>query len=154
MLSMQLCQKLVTSLIDAGSLSSLAIEQAFLTVPREEFVSFFYVEDTASEMMAWKQVDLQQITPEDFLTAVYQDDSLVTKIDGRNWPISSSSQPSVMAEMLEALDIQPGQRVLEIGTGTGYNAALLTRLTGNPASVVTIEYDAELAENAGKLLNR
>ena len=63
----------------------------------------------------------------DFLATVYRDDVLVTKMDGRV-PVSSSSQPSLMAIMLSALDVRPGMRVLEIGAGTGYNAALLATL--------------------------
>jgi protein-L-isoaspartate(D-aspartate) O-methyltransferase len=153
-LSTQLRKNLVASMVDTESLFSSAIQQTFLNVPREAFISSYYIEDATSEMMAWKRVDPQQITSEDFLTTVYQDQSLVTKIDERNWPISSSSQPSAMAAMLEALDVQPGQRVLEIGTGTGYNAALLTHLTGDPTCVVTIEYDADLAENARVVLEQ
>ncbi|MGB8343935.1 MAG: rRNA adenine N-6-methyltransferase family protein [Ktedonobacteraceae bacterium] len=153
-LSSRLRQSLVASMVNTGSLFLPAIQQAFLNVPREAFISSYYIEDATSQTMAWKRVDPQQITPEDFLTAVYQDQSLVTKVDERNWPISSSSQPSVMAEMLEALDVQPGQRVLEIGTGTGYNAALLAHLTDDPVCVVTIEHDATLAESARQVVEQ
>lgn len=59
-----------------------------------------------------------------------------------------------MARMLEALQVEPGMRVLEIGTGTGYNAALLATLTGNPASVTTVEVDAQLAAQAQRALQR
>ena len=57
-------------------------------------------------------------------TGAYRNDALVTKLaDGI--PVSSSSQPSLMALMIEELDMRPGMRVLEIGAGTGYNAALM-----------------------------
>ena len=49
-------------------------------------------------------------------------------------PISSSSQPSMMARMLTALDVAPGHRVLEIGAGTGYNAAPLAALGADVTS--------------------
>ena len=55
------------------------------------------------------------------------------------------SQPSVVAMMTEALDVQPGHKVLEIGTGSGYQAAVLAHLG---AEVFTIEYVPELAERA------
>ena len=55
------------------------------------------------------------------------------------------SQPLVVARMLEALDPQPGQRVLDIGTGSGYHAALLALLAGH---VWTIERYAELSAQA------
>lgn len=153
-LSMCLRGNLVTSLRNAGSLSSSTVEQALLHVQREAFIPFFYVQNMVDQAMAWEKVGSQQTTPKEYLEQIYRDQSLVTKIDERNWPVSSSSQPSVMAEMLEALDVHPGQRILEIGTGTGYNAALLAQLTGDPACVVTIEYDAELAENARKALEQ
>jgi protein-L-isoaspartate(D-aspartate) O-methyltransferase len=61
---------------------------------------------------------------------------------------SSASQPSIVVEMLGALDARPGQAVLEIGTGTGWNAALLSRCVGEHGRVVTIEVDPRLAQQA------
>lgn len=58
-----------------------------------------------------------------------------------------------MARMLEALDIRPGDRVLEIGTGTGYNAALLAQLTRDPALVTTVEVDPSLARRAEQIFH-
>ncbi len=55
------------------------------------------------------------------------------------------SQPTTVILMLQLLDVLPGQRVLEIGTGSGYNAALLAKLA---AKVVTVERHEELAEQA------
>jgi protein-L-isoaspartate O-methyltransferase len=56
-----------------------------------------------------------------------------------------------MWEMLDALDVQPGQRVLEVGTGTGYNAALLCERLG-PDAVTTIDIDSELVQAARERL--
>jgi protein-L-isoaspartate(D-aspartate) O-methyltransferase len=50
--------------------------------------------------------------------------------------------------MLEQLDVRPGHRVLEIGTGTGYNAALLAFLVGGTGAVTTVEYDEDVARSA------
>ncbi len=152
--SQHLRQELVAVLLQSAQLHSPAIQQAFLTIPREAFVPFFYAEDTTSRTMAWKLVTAQQIGMEDYLAAVYQDQALVTKIDERHWPTSSSSMPSAMANMLEVLDVKPGHRVLEIGTGSGYNAALLSTITGDPCQVVTIEYDASLAATAARALEQ
>ena len=55
------------------------------------------------------------------------------------------SQPTTVILMLQLLDVLPGQRVLEIGTGSGYNAGLLTKLAG---TVVTVERHEKLAELA------
>lgn len=73
-------------------------------------------------------------------------------LDANQNPSSSSSQPSVMAQMLEALEVQRGIRVLEIGTGTGYNAALLAHLTGSPALVTTIDIQTHLVRQATRVI--
>ena len=69
------------------------------------------------------------------------------------WPTSSSSAPHIMAKMLDALDLHPGLRVLEIGGGSGYNAALLAELVG-AENVTTVEIDAALAAHARRALSR
>lgn len=79
---------------------------------------------------------------------VYRDDPIVIKRDRHGRPVSSSSQPAIMAIMLDQLGVEPGHRVLEIGTGTGYNAALLAHLVGPRGRVVSVDIDAELAERA------
>lgn len=61
------------------------------------------------------------------------------------------SQPYIVAAMVEALDLRPQDRVLEVGTGTGYEAAVLAELA---AEVWTIERHAELAEKAREILAR
>jgi methyltransferase of ATP-grasp peptide maturase system len=89
---------------------------------------------------------------DEWLDAVYSDDSLATKraqVPGSNlsWSISSSTMPSLMVRMLQLLDVSPGHRVLEIGTGTGYNAALLCHRLGE-ANVTSIDIDPELVATA------
>ncbi|MCB5907641.1 methyltransferase domain-containing protein [Streptomyces pinistramenti] len=59
-------------------------------------------------------------------------------------PTSSASMPSVVFRMLQDLDLRPGHKVLEIGTGTGWNAALLSRRAGR-GRVVTVEVDGAVA---------
>lgn len=110
-------ERLVAALQAGGCLRSDTLTHAFLHVPREAFVVAFY-QRQAEPGMIWAMRRATQVEPEQWLQQVYQDEPLVTKLDERNWPISSSSAPSVMARMLEVLDIQPGNRVLEIGTGS------------------------------------
>lgn len=62
-------------------------------------------------------------------------------------PTSSSSQPSLVMAMLRELAIEPGMRVLEIGTGTGWTAGLLTHRLGD-SNVVTLDVDEDVAEAA------
>jgi protein-L-isoaspartate(D-aspartate) O-methyltransferase len=82
----------------------------------------------------------------------YEDEAIPTKWaeDGR--PISSSSQPAVVAAMLAQLGARPGHRVLEIGTGTGWNAALLDHLVGPAGAVTTVDIDAAVAGQATRNL--
>ena len=62
--------------------------------------------------------------------------------------ISSSSAPAIMAPMLEALQLDPGHRVLEIGAGTGYNAALVKPIVGPRGRVTTVDLEAAFARRA------
>jgi len=80
--------------------------------------------------------------------SAYRDDAIVTKRDAEGQPISSSSQPAIMAIMLDQLDLGSGQRVLEIGAGTGYNAALIQHIVGPAGTVVSVDIDADLARQA------
>ena len=82
------------------------------------------------------------------LESAYRDDAIVTKRDDDGQPISSSSQPAIMAIMLDQLDLGPGLRVLEIGAGTGYNAALMRHIVGDTGTVVSVDIDSEVATQA------
>ncbi len=106
-----------------GVLHSKRVEHAFLQVPREWFL------------------------PGLPLAEVYADRSVAIKRSGDE-VLSSSSQPSMMAIMFEQLAVREGDGVLEIGTGSGYNAALLAVLTGPGGAVTSLDIDAELVEAA------
>jgi protein-L-isoaspartate(D-aspartate) O-methyltransferase len=140
--------QLTRSLQASGVIQTACVAHAFQSVPREIFIERFYEPDGRG----WKSIE-KTLPEEQWLDRVYQDVALTTALNVHSLPNSSSSQPSIMAEMLEALDIQRGQRVLEIGTGTGYNAALLAELTQDPAKVTTIEVDAQIATRAARILH-
>ena len=124
--------ELVAELRATGVLDSDAVADALLTIPRERFIP---------EVMAQEGLD-----------AVYRDQAFVTKKDPRGMPLSSSSQPALMARMLELLELGPRLRVLEVGTGTGYNAALLAYLVGARGKVTSVDVDRELARRARRAL--
>jgi protein-L-isoaspartate(D-aspartate) O-methyltransferase len=113
---------------------------AFGAVPRETFVAGGFQRRDGG----WARPG-----DRDFLDLVYRDDVLVTKVDDGT-PVSSSSQPSLMAIMLDALDVRPGARVLEIGAGTGYNGALLSALG---ARVVSVDVQPDVADRARAALS-
>ncbi|MFI6874952.1 methyltransferase domain-containing protein [Streptomyces sp. NPDC050400] len=118
-----------------------AWRQPFARVPRHVFVPRFYEQDSDGAWTARNWGD------EGYLDAVYRDEALTTQLDDQQIPTSSSSQPSVMHTMLDALDPQPGHQILELGTGTGYNLALLVDRVGD-SHVVSLEPDTELAATA------
>jgi protein-L-isoaspartate(D-aspartate) O-methyltransferase len=105
------------------------IQEAFATVPRHLFV------------------------PEVGPSAAYRDEAFVIKCGPDGIPVSSSSQPAMMAIMLAQLELQSGHRVLEIGTGSGYNAALISVITAPRGKVVSLDIDLELVERARSSLS-
>ncbi|MFK0294835.1 methyltransferase domain-containing protein [Streptomyces sp. NPDC090442] len=132
--------KLTQVLADTGDLTDPAWRVAFETVPRHVFVPFFY--DHAGNRISSDDPD----TRAQWFTAVHEDRSLVThRTNGA--ATSSSSQPSLMAGMLQALEVTDGMRVLEIGAGTGYNAALLAHRLGDD-QVVTIDISHDITAPA------
>ena len=115
---------LVASLETSGTLSARRVAAAFRSVLRHQFLPGHPVKD------------------------VYEDTAIMTKFGERGVALSSSSQPAIMAIMLQQLQAKPGLRVLEIGAGTGYNAALLATLVGSEGHVVTVDFDESLCESA------
>lgn len=99
----------------------------------------------------------RQCDQQRWLERAYGDVAVIAQVDdghpGSVWwaPTSSASGPAIITVMLCALDAQRGHRVLEIGTGTGYNTALLAHRLG-AGRVTTIEIDPDLANHARQAL--
>ncbi|WP_242891778.1 methyltransferase domain-containing protein [Actinomadura litoris] len=127
----------------------MSIDAAFDAVPREAFVpDLVWVRGDDG----WAVPLRRQDDPERWRALVRSGDAVTTQIDDGAtdrgvWPTSSCSAPHVVREMLELLDLEPGHRVMEIGTGTGWNAALMAAIVG-PENVTTIEIDPVLADRA------
>jgi len=96
-------------------------------------------------LAAMLRVPRHEFTPAQTRNQAYEDHPLGI---GEGQTIS---QPYIVALMLEALELKPTERVLEIGTGSGYATALLAELT---AQVVSIERHESLANEARELLAR
>lgn len=119
------------------------VEHAFLMTPRHYFVRRFSV-----DYDHWIEVDGD--TVKNFLPLIYADATLLIWDDGHH--VSTISQPSLVLHMLELLDLKNGMRVFELGTGSGWNAAMLGRLVGKTGEVVSYEIIPELARDAENIL--
>ena len=143
---------LVTGLKQSQKLRNYSVERAFLAVPRHLFVEDFHL--TSSD---WSNQSLVRHNPDhpqaEHLDLIYDDRALITRWIGDSGT-SSTSQPSVVAESLGFLELERGMRVLEIGTGTGYNAALLSEIVGSPGLVTSIDIQPEVISAAGRALAR
>lgn len=115
---------MLKSMRQEGALTTDGVESAFSAVPRHLFLPNMALED------------------------VYSDKAIGIKTDGAGLLTSSSSQPSMMAIMLNQLQLKTGDNVLEIGTATGYNAAIMQHIVGDSGTVTSIEIDHDLAEQA------
>ncbi|MFI5796026.1 methyltransferase domain-containing protein [Streptomyces sp. NPDC051677] len=123
---------------------------AFATVPRHLFVPYYYVSGVAGGYERRWGESPDRRTRERWVRGAYEDVPLATRLrDGVL--LSSSSQPSLMALMLAELRVEGGDRVLEIGAGTGYNAALLSYRLGEE-NVTTVDLDPEFTESARRHL--
>ncbi|MER6530499.1 methyltransferase domain-containing protein [Streptomyces sp. NPDC001508] len=126
--------------------------EAFAAVPRHLFVPYYYVYVgvRGGQERRWGGSPDPR-DRERWLRGAYEDVPLATRMrDGQL--ISSSSQPSLMATMLVALRVEAGHRVLEVGTGSGYNAALLAHRLGDDDLVTTIDLEPEITESARRHL--
>lgn len=127
------------------------IRTAFAAHPRHHFIPD----------MVWPGISglplFRSADPERWTRLVYDNDAVITQAnDGGSGPVnrpsSSSSAPQVMADMIQAAGVSPGMRVLEIGTGTGWNAAILSSLVGPTGSVTSVEIDTAVASHARERL--
>lgn len=119
--------RLVEQLRQQAALRDPEVERAILTVPRHRFL------------------------PGHPLAEAYADAAIATHWED-GVPVSSASQPAIVAVMLAQLQLAPGMRVLEIGAGTGYNAALLAEIVGPTGSVTTLDIDPQITAEASEHL--
>lgn len=120
-------EALVDRLVAAGTVRTPAVEAAMRAVPRERFV------------------------PDLDVSRVYDDRAQLVK-ESEGATLSTISQPTMIAIMLELARLAPGDRVLEIGAGTGYNAALLGHIVGAGGSVISIDVEEDLVRDAADAL--
>ncbi|WP_105973253.1 methyltransferase domain-containing protein [Streptomyces geranii] len=123
--------------------------EAFAVVPRHLFVPYYYAGAVGGQQRLWSGSPDPRAR-ERWVRGAYADVPLATRMrDGEL--LSSSSQPSLMAAMLTELAVEDGHHVLEVGAGTGYNAALLSHRLGGDC-VTTVDLDPEITESARRHL--
>ncbi|GCE00726.1 methyltransferase domain-containing protein [Embleya hyalina] len=153
--------RLVERIAAGDVVLSSRIAEAFLNVPRHVFTPVFYRREYGDRFVPWRADDTGDADGA-WWDAVYSGESLITEVDGVHAehappegvfgaPTSSSTAPDLMADMLDALDPTPGARTLEIGTGSGYNTALLSRLVGAD-NVTTVDHTPHLVATARQRL--
>ncbi|MGP3946473.1 methyltransferase domain-containing protein [Streptomyces sp. 6N106] len=138
---------LLETLAASGELPD-AWRPAFDAVPRHHFIP--------GDIWEQRATCVPVTTDAAWWDLVYRDVPIVTQVDdgqadGPGIATSSNSMPTMVARMLTALEVADGQRVLEIGTGSGWNAALLAARLGSE-NVTTVEVDPVLAEKAAKVI--
>ncbi|WP_433330443.1 methyltransferase domain-containing protein [Spirillospora sp. CA-294931] len=132
------------------------VDEAVKAVPRERFIP---EEIWVHRGDGWSVPLRREREPERWAELVRSGDSLVIQMDDGEatdkgaWPTSSSTAPEGMVMMINAMDLRPGMRILEVGTGSGYNAAVLAHLLG-AENVISIEIDPRLAGQARQALDR
>lgn len=146
---MSRAQRLADLLAARGDLRDPAWRNAVAAVPRHALVPNAYRQDDTG---GWQPVDVSSPAG---LDLIYSPTTLVTAVVDRGTHQesgSSSTKPDLMLRMLDVLDIHDGHKVLEIGTGTGYNAGLLSHRLGEDL-VFSIDIDDELVKGARRRLD-
>ncbi|QNP70497.1 protein-L-isoaspartate(D-aspartate) O-methyltransferase [Streptomyces roseirectus] len=152
--------QLVRHLTESGSLRTEPWRAAVEAVPRHEFLREGFFEPVpGSAPTAWRPVSADA---DGWLGRCYTDESLVTQIAGTivpgdirgeilRAPTSSSTMPSLVVRMLEELEVEDGDQVLEIGTGTGWSTGLLCHRLGDER-VTSVEVDPDVSRRAAAAL--
>ncbi|MFF0574954.1 ATP-grasp peptide maturase system methyltransferase [Streptosporangium saharense] len=146
----------------AAAIGSAGWRTAVEEVPREEFLGEAVYRLHPEQ--GWVPVRRAEMSPDDWLALACADETWATQIDGVlaedatgpvgfARPTCSSTHPGLVVRMLETAGIGEGDRVLEIGTGTGYSTALMCHRLGSHA-VTSVEYDPAVAAHARAALTR
>ncbi len=123
------------------------IREAFLETPRHVFAPRF--QDGTPGL--WSDVEDSVLLQH--LNTLYADQPYCIYKNSEGDAISTISQPSLVLFMLYLLDLRPGLRVFELGGGSGWNAALMSRLVGRNGHITSIEILPALVANAQKALS-
>jgi protein-L-isoaspartate(D-aspartate) O-methyltransferase len=127
---------------------SAATQQAFTKTPRHLFVKRY------REFGSGEWHDVSDDNLQEHLAMLYIDRPLIIFGDDDDNIPSTISQPSMVLRMLDLLQIQPGHKIFELGTGSGWNAALMGQCVGPTGQVYSLEVIPTVAETAARVLER
>ncbi|MET8003976.1 ATP-grasp peptide maturase system methyltransferase [Nonomuraea glycinis] len=151
-------EELAALLAREGALTDPGWGRAVEAVPRERFLGeAVFDRDESMAGDHWHSLRRSHLPEEEWWEMAYADETWVTQVDGIpaeaagttvvGAPTSSSTMPSMVVMMLERAGISDGDKVLEIGTGTGYSTALMCERLGD-GQVTSVEYDRHAALRA------
>jgi len=124
------------------------IEKVYLDTPRHLFVDKIFDENESGELI---EIDITEENLEEYLDEMYENKALALVLNSeKETSISSISQPSLVLKMLKLLEIEKGQKILEIGTASGWNAVMMSKLTGDKGHVYSVEIISDLVVRARK----
>ncbi len=121
---------------------SEATQKAYLATPRHLFVKRY----RRWAIKEWLEISAENLT--EHLATLYADGPLILFGEDDEDVPSTISQPSFVLRLLDMLRVEPGQRVFELGTGSGWNAALIGKLVGSEGCVCSVEIIPEVADAA------
>jgi len=127
-------------LTSSGRLRSDWLRQALFHVPRHHFIEQYYDSEEANGIV---KINHEDLTHEQF-AKIYSDTGLIIQRD----PHSAASKPSLIFSMLDDLNLAQGLKVLEVGTGSGWNAGLIAFGVGDDSLVYSVDIQADLVEKA------
>lgn len=116
----------------------------------DQIMTWQSLSDSVAEAM--RTVPRHVFVPQVSMEEAYTDDSVVTRRDAEGVATSSASSPWLVGLMADQLQVSPGMKVLEIGGGTGYNAALMSHLVGPDGHVTSVEITPDVADDARQAL--
>ncbi|MGQ4511793.1 ATP-grasp peptide maturase system methyltransferase [Streptomyces sp. DW26H14] len=143
-----------------GSAADAGWRAAVENVPREVFLGDAVFRPDGA---GWEPLRREEVGEREWLRLAHHDRTWVTQVEGTGAddarapvsgrPTSSSTLPSQVVRMLDVAGIASADRVLEIGTGTGYSTAILSHRLGD-AHVTSVECDESVAARAAAALRR
>jgi protein-L-isoaspartate(D-aspartate) O-methyltransferase len=142
----QLLESMDEFFLRHGKSMSDSVRSAFLATPRHMFVDRY----KTFPLSEWQHVDEHNLGQH--LAVLYRDDGLGIFDDGNR--IATISRPAMVLYMMEMLDLTHGLRVLEVGTGSGWAAALMGALVGPTGYVESVEIIPEVAARAKESIAR